>query len=245
MNETTPASNGTPDIGSLLRQARTRRGQSLEAVQQQTRIPKKLLDALESNRFDEFPATVYLRGFLKNYCDHLDVEFDPLWAQIDPNKAKAAAQPEAATAKTEKPEAHAEPPEPEGPWLVQSSLFPFLLGGLLLVGALAVWQLGRRPSSPAAPVHQLPSALAPVEAPKEMTLKISVKNDTWLQLSADGVLRFQGRAPAGLSQEWKASDFFLLRTKDPAGLGVELDGKPVVFEQTPKTSSGDYRIVRP
>ncbi|MBU6430493.1 MAG: helix-turn-helix domain-containing protein, partial [Cyanobacteria bacterium REEB65] len=54
------------DIGSALKAARTRKGATLEAVGQHTRIPKKFLDALENNRFEEFPALAYLRGFLKS-----------------------------------------------------------------------------------------------------------------------------------------------------------------------------------
>lgn len=77
-------------IGSVLRAARLKRGQSLEAVAQQSRIPKKFLESLENDRFDEFPALVYLRGFLKGYCDHLEVEFEPLWIQIAAPAAPAA-----------------------------------------------------------------------------------------------------------------------------------------------------------
>src|SRR5579883_848902 len=67
------------DIGSTLRAAREKRGHTLEAVSQQTRISRRFLEALEKNRFDEFPALAYLRGFLKSYCDYLELEFEPLW----------------------------------------------------------------------------------------------------------------------------------------------------------------------
>jgi cytoskeletal protein RodZ len=80
------------DIGTALKAARTKKGHTIEAVSQHTRIPKKFLDALEGNRFDEFPALAYLRGFLKTYCDYLEVDFDALWIQIVP---KAPAEPAA------------------------------------------------------------------------------------------------------------------------------------------------------
>lgn len=71
------------DIGTALKAARAKKGHTLEAVAQQTRIQKKFLDALENNRFDEFPALAYLRGFLKSYCDYLEVDFDPLWQAVN------------------------------------------------------------------------------------------------------------------------------------------------------------------
>lgn len=239
-----------PDIGSTLRQARIRRGQSLEVVAQQTRIPKKMLEALETNRFEEFPAMVYLRGFLKNYCDHLDVDFEPLWTQLDPNKAKPAA-PEASPPSTAEPSAnghHDHDGTGAGPSAAQ--LLPLvLIGGLLVAGAATLLLGSRKPVPPVeqatAPPPQPPSEIAPITAPKKMALRISAKQDAWMQLNTDGVLRFQGRAPAGLALDWEAMDSFLLRTKDPAALSVILDGKDLALTEALKTSSGDYKIVRP
>lgn len=71
------------EIGPILRAARLKRGQSLEAVAQQTRISKRFLEALEENRFEQFPAVVYLRGFLKGYCEHLDVNFEEIWNMLN------------------------------------------------------------------------------------------------------------------------------------------------------------------
>ena len=220
-----------PDIGSALRQARLRRGESLDVVQQQTRIPKKLIEALETNRFEEFPAVVYLRGFLKSYCDHLELDFEPLWSQIDPAKPK----PE--------PQAPAEPqPEPEeAPARLMPALF---LAGLVAAGA-AVWMLSRKPAGAPAPARPAPPAeLAPLNAAKEMTLRVVARRDAWLQIESDGTLRFQGRAPAGFSQLWQAKDGFLLRTKDPSSLSAYLDGKELPLVDALKTSAGDYKIGR-
>lgn len=76
------------DIGAPLKAARSKKGHTLETVAQQTRIPKKFLDALENNRLEEFPALAYLRGFLKSYCDYLEVDFEPLWKELTAAPAK-------------------------------------------------------------------------------------------------------------------------------------------------------------
>ncbi|MBI3565178.1 MAG: helix-turn-helix domain-containing protein, partial [Elusimicrobia bacterium] len=94
------------EVGAVLRAARLKRGQSLEAVAQQSRIPKRYLDALENDRFDEFPAFVYMRGFLKGYCEHLDLPFDEMWAKFEaPAAAPAAPSPAPAPAATPAPKA--------------------------------------------------------------------------------------------------------------------------------------------
>jgi transcriptional regulator with XRE-family HTH domain len=84
-------------IGAALKTARLRKSQSLEAVSQQTRISKKFLEALEENRFEEFPALAYLRGFLKSYCDYLELDFDAFWKAIQTEKAPAAEAPKNAS----------------------------------------------------------------------------------------------------------------------------------------------------
>jgi cytoskeleton protein RodZ len=94
-------------VGGVLRAARMKRGLSLEAVAQQTRISKRFLEALEEDRFDEFPAFVYMRGFLKSYCEHLDVPFAELWAQIQP-----AAAPETPNAPLNSASAVPQTPKP-------------------------------------------------------------------------------------------------------------------------------------
>ncbi|MBI2387729.1 MAG: helix-turn-helix domain-containing protein [Elusimicrobia bacterium] len=104
------------EIGPILRAARLKRGQSLEAVAQQTRISKRFLEALEENRFEQFPAVVYLRGFLKGYCEHLDVNFDEIWTKLNAAPEAPAAPgdaPAAANAATPAPAAPARTPAPK------------------------------------------------------------------------------------------------------------------------------------
>lgn len=97
------------DIGGALKAARLKKGHSLEAVSQQTRIPKKYLDALEANRFEEFPALAYLRGFLKNYCDYLELEFEPLWRLATTAPGAAPEETPAQPAPTQPPASEAKP----------------------------------------------------------------------------------------------------------------------------------------
>lgn len=71
--------------GAVLRAAREKTGKALDAVAAETRIPRRYLQALEEDHFDAFPAFVYMRGFLKSYCDYLDVPFDEVWKSFSPN----------------------------------------------------------------------------------------------------------------------------------------------------------------
>jgi len=102
------------EVGAVLRAARLKRGQSLENVAEQTRIPKRYIDALENDRLDEFPAFVYMRGFMKSYCEHLDLPFDEIWARVQatvstPGAPETAAQAASALSKAAAPVSPAAP----------------------------------------------------------------------------------------------------------------------------------------
>lgn len=55
-------------LGSYLREQRERRGMSPAELSRVTRIPLPSLEAIESDRFDELPGEVFVRGFLKAYA---------------------------------------------------------------------------------------------------------------------------------------------------------------------------------
>lgn len=58
------------DIQSL----RMAREISIEEINRKTNIPKKTLEDIEEDRFEQLPALVYLKGFLKAYARILNVK---------------------------------------------------------------------------------------------------------------------------------------------------------------------------
>lgn len=69
-------------IGRTLRNARAERGLSIDQVAAETRISGRFLQALEEEAFDELPAPVYVRGFLRSYANFLRIDPDPLLAEL-------------------------------------------------------------------------------------------------------------------------------------------------------------------
>jgi cytoskeletal protein RodZ len=60
-------------LGSFLKHQRERCGVSVAELSRATRIPQPSLDAIESDRFDELPGEVFVRGFLKAYAQAVDL----------------------------------------------------------------------------------------------------------------------------------------------------------------------------
>jgi len=63
-------------VGNLLRQARINQKLTLSQLSRQTKIPKKTLKALEKNRFDQLPPPTYIKGFIKNYSQVVNLDVD-------------------------------------------------------------------------------------------------------------------------------------------------------------------------
>jgi curved DNA-binding protein CbpA len=60
--------------GKTLRQIREKMGIDLSAISMKTKINPKVLEAIEEERVETFPAAVYLKGFLKGYAQCLGLD---------------------------------------------------------------------------------------------------------------------------------------------------------------------------
>ena len=59
--------------GLFLQQTRKARGMSLQDLAERTKIGSYKLECIEEQRFNELPAPVYLRGFVKEFCRTVEV----------------------------------------------------------------------------------------------------------------------------------------------------------------------------
>jgi transcriptional regulator with XRE-family HTH domain len=243
------------EIGATLRAARLKRGQSLEAVAQQTRIPKRYLEALENDRYEEFPAWVYLRGFLKSYCEHLEHPFDELWAKLEAASRESSA-PGAPAAAPDAPAPAAAAPAPAAPAAPARSALPpaarpeparpapSATGALLLAGALAVglgiWlAAGRKAAPPPAP-EPLPKAILPVSRPVASDVVLRAVDDAWVRAEVDGAVVFEGRLPRGARMKWAPKRALVLRTTDASSLRLVVGGAEKALPAP--SADGEYRV---
>lgn len=64
--------------GKDIQALRIAREISIEDVYRKTNVPKKTIEDIEEERFEELPAPVYLKGFLKAYARILNVNEDQM-----------------------------------------------------------------------------------------------------------------------------------------------------------------------
>jgi cytoskeletal protein RodZ len=62
------------EIGSSLKEARTRQGLEIETMEARTKVRSKYLRLLEDERFDQLPGPTYTKGFLRVYAESLGLD---------------------------------------------------------------------------------------------------------------------------------------------------------------------------
>jgi cytoskeletal protein RodZ len=251
------------EVGAILRAARLKRGQTIENVAETTRIPKRYLEALEQDRLEEFPAFVYMRGFLKSYCDHLDLPFDDVWSRVEsgassstapaaPAKPAAPAAPAApvkiASRAAEAPRtppaaapAPAAPPRPAAAEPQGSSAAGAVLLAVALALGLGVWLLHDvgRPPAPQ-PVESTPRVLLPLARPTESKVVLRASDDCWVRVAVDGNGVFEGRLPRGAAMDWTPARSLTLRATVPSALKLSVNG--VARDLGAPTPDGEYKV---
>ncbi|HLQ40020.1 MAG TPA: RodZ domain-containing protein [Tetragenococcus sp.] len=63
-------------IGEKLRQARLKKNISIDELQKKTKIQKRYLEAIEKGAFEELPGAYYVRTFLRQYAQEVDLDGD-------------------------------------------------------------------------------------------------------------------------------------------------------------------------
>ena len=77
-----------PSIGQVLKHEREERRLSLEEVSSTTRIPRRALESLEEDRFEDLPSGVFVRGFIKAYASAVDIDAGEVLARFDEQSPK-------------------------------------------------------------------------------------------------------------------------------------------------------------
>ncbi len=65
-------------LGEELKNARREKQLSLKEVEEATKIRKKYLKAIEEEKFEEIYGDIYVKGFIKNYGEYLNLDGNKL-----------------------------------------------------------------------------------------------------------------------------------------------------------------------
>jgi cytoskeleton protein RodZ len=247
------------DVGAALRDARERRGLSLDQLSHTTKISVTMLGAIENNRIDTLPGGLFTRGFVKAYAREVGLDAANTarryTSQFDELKGTTPA--ESATGR-----------RPE-------HLLLFIAAGVLLLGVAGHFTLGRRhvPAEPGsmpirtsgnitqatgsstlvtrvaartetAPAGSVEPTVRTAKEPSALRLELELRGVCWISATADGKRVVYRLMQAGERQTIEARDELILRIGDPAkftfsvngttGRPLDRAGEPVTIRLTPQ-----------
>ena len=235
---------GQETLGGYLRALREEREGSLEEMSFTTRVSVVQLEALESDRLAELPAPVFVKGFIRAYCQFLDQPPDEALDRY--RKLLGVSQP------LERAVPRARPALSTSASAIVISLALLIVLG---AGLLALRYGFSRPSAPrvavtpamkvepvakfsppseTSPVAKVePPTLVPVPAsPAPRTaaghrLTVKAIELTWLRIKTDDGTDAEALLPPGATREWTAERRFLLTVGNAGGVELTLNGRPM------------------
>jgi cytoskeletal protein RodZ len=230
-------------LGSHLKQRRQARSMSLEGVSAKTRISSRLLQAIEQAEVEALPQSVYLKGLLKRYADALELNGSELAEQFPPGDVLEGLTPSWQ---------HIPSSKPRSLPLYFSYVFALVsaISGLsywFQRNPAEVPQIGdREPQdnrivSEDSPVHAekratptVPEQSQPVASisatqrqadAKPVVVDITLKDECWLQIVADGKTQFEGILKKGEKRTWDAQEELVIRAGNAGGVVIAFNNE--------------------
>jgi hypothetical protein len=210
-------------VGARLKEARARKGVSVEDAALHTRIKPRFLRALEADAPPSaFRAPVYARAFLREYAGFLGLDSEPLLADYASAHGIRGVDP-------------IRLPRPVERGSRRNLLATILwlcslgvLGSLVVVSARSVDRPAPPASLPAETSSPESAALVPPPAEDEVVLRLRVKDArTWLRVSADGEVLEQGARRPGFVETFRADRRIRLEVANAGAVRLRLGGEPL------------------
>jgi cytoskeletal protein RodZ len=223
-----------------LRGLREAKGVSLDDISRSTRVGRRHLEALESDQLEDLPARVFVKGFIRAYCETLEAPPDHAY-DLFRQTAGEPTRPERPAARP----SFGSRPRRGGPLLV-SAILVLALGGSLFALHLGLKGPARekvqassvtpRPPEPAAaaPATPEPAALTPATPTTPVAKPVASQRlvmraiePTWVRVQIDDGQVAEELLPTGAVREWTAARRFVLTVGNAGGIEVDFNGRRI------------------
>ncbi len=212
------------DIGSSLREARTRQDLDFPELEERTKIRPKYLRALEDEQFEILPAPTYVRGFLRSYAEALGLDGQPFVDEYNSRFAVGDDDVPVPFRRTPQPRSRDRSPR-------ESRIAVLALLGIAILTALviAAWRFGGPESEGVPNLEGLGQNPAVQTAPAKGRARLVVRangGSSWMEVregTASGRLLYTGTLERGQRKEFEARRLQLVLAQ-PEHVLVRLNG---------------------
>ena len=213
------------EIGTFLRNLRTKKGMSLEEIATKTMVQQRFLDAIEKGDYERLPEPLYIRGFIRRFAEALGIDGVP----ISESFPLGNAQPGSTNAKFSSS-------TPLRPWHLYVLYLAAVLGAVALLYALfkpsesPSENQASRPSpavsASAVPKKAVPAAAKPKPKAAPVQAKLSLKADSYLTVRVDGQPTYEGILKAGEKKTFTAKQSIQISAGNAGGVLLGINGLP-------------------
>jgi len=241
-------------IGQELRRERELRGISLKEIADSTKINLRFLRALEEDQFDILPEQFFTRGIIRTYANYLGLdEQNILNTYIESQQTQKFQEKSDA----DKKEEIFESPESALKKKKISKLFTLIV--LAIISLIIVMYFVLRKEKPHPPntlkiqpaiqeTQEKPIILPPitqeeqVAEQQELSIEITVQQETWLEIYADQEMLDSGVKNQGDRLQFKALQEFLIHIGNAGGITYTINGQEGKKFGEPGTVKRDIQI---
>lgn len=246
-------------IGLKLRAAREVKGLTLQEIANRTRINHVFLEKIETGDTSELPALAFLRGFIRNYMQVLELEDPEIEEDLKKIAGIAQGTQQKSTSNIRMKELHDvdEPSKIKMPVIIGLAVLVLLWGGYMAVRLLSDSgsapqtaktdtreQSGQTPageakSDPATGNPQPTQQAGTPGSPAASNLPLAVQQNlrltmkgleaTWVRLSIDRAPPIDVRLEPAETREWEANEEIRLTVGKSNGVSVYLNGEDIVL----------------
>lgn len=227
------------EIGKALKDARESKGISLETAEENTKIRRKYLEALEQENYDLLPGKVYVKGFLKNYAGFLGLNAQELVSQYG-DRTESEREDDGTEDKLTK----IEKTPKTGYFKIALGLVAVAAAIYIAVPALTGLNSGAGKPGPGnnisgnkAPAENTPTpeqgqnkagqaAEPPVQRGVNLTLNITDET-CWMYVEIDGSPAYEGTMVSGQVKEFKGAEKVYLKLGNAGVVEVEYNGQKI------------------
>ncbi|AFZ58096.1 helix-turn-helix domain-containing protein [Anabaena cylindrica FACHB-243] len=227
-------------LGNKLGSLRQEQGLSLDEIVAMTRIPRRLLHAIETGDLNDLPEPVYIQGLIRQFADALGLK----GAELASNFPLGSQQMSLQSSWKPKPVAQLRP-------LHLYLLYIFLIicsvnGLSQLLNKAALQANNQNQQKTESKSDATPEILQANELQKTqfssstsedkaVEIGVTLKSSSWLRVVADGKTEFEGVLPEGSHRNWKASEELTVKTNNAGGVLMSVNQqKPKQMGKTGK-----------
>ena len=218
------------EMGAQLWALRQEQGLSLEQMVALTRIPQRLLQAIEEGNLNDLPEPVYIQGLIRQFADALGlngVEFSGTFP-ISSAQVKAESMGNNSPLNQLRP-IHL--------YFLYILLIVCSVNGLsqLLNNAVLQASTSNSQNQPSpkqksivkpqiaqvkesVEVQSVNDTLSAVQQGKAVQIGVTLKASSWIRVVADGKTEFEGTLPEGTHRIWKAQEQLTVKTDNAGGV---------------------------